>query len=139
MRFSAPHFRSVGKQRFEESPQASVTDCQDSRRQGNEDNVGKASDDQQKLGRGALAVVEIVDRYDAGSPRCNEERDERKNDLGNKRVSALHDVCWINMLKGCFHLGRSPLNVHPLNDRCILHRFPRPVVGVEYVKGGQVG
>lgn len=79
-----PHFRSVGKQRFEESPQASVTDCQDSRRQGNEDNVGKASDDQQKRGRGASVVVEIVDRNDAGSPRCNEEHDDAKNHLGGE-------------------------------------------------------
>lgn len=69
-------FWSVGKKRFEESPQASMTDCQDSRRHGNEDNVGKASNHQQKLSRGALVVVEIVNRDDAGSPRCNEQHDE---------------------------------------------------------------
>lgn len=135
------HFQLVGKQRFEESPQTSVTDCQDSRRQGNEDNVGKASNDQQKLGRGALVVVEIVDRDDAGSPRCNEEHDESKNHLGGKGsdVSALDKVCWINILKGCFHLGRSPLSGHPFDDGRILHRTPHPVVGVERVKGAQVG
>lgn len=139
MRFPVLHFRSAGKQRFEESPQASVADCQDSRRQGNENNVGKASNDQQKLSRGALVVVEIVDRDDAGSPRCDEEHDKSKNHLWKKKVPALDEVCWTHILKVCFHLGRSPLSRHPFNDGCILHRTPHAVVGVERVKGAQVG
>lgn len=85
VRSAVPRSRSVGEQRFEERPQTSVSDRQDNRRQGNEDNVGKASDDQQELGRGALVVVEVVDRDDAGSPGYNEEHDESKNHLGEER------------------------------------------------------
>lgn len=66
-----------------------MTDGQDNRRQGNEEGVGKASNDQQKPGRGALAVVEIVNREDAGSPRSNEEYDESKDHL-EKKESCQH-------------------------------------------------
>lgn len=45
VRFPMRHFHSAGKQRFEESPQASVSDCQGSR---------------QKVSLGASLVVEIV-------------------------------------------------------------------------------
>lgn len=90
-----PHVWSVSEQRFVEGSQASVTDCQDDRGKANEDSVGKASNDQQKLGRGASVVVEIIDREDAGSPRYNEENGESKNHLGKKsHVSALDEVCW---------------------------------------------
>lgn len=54
-------------------------------------------------------------------------------------MSALDEVCWIDMLNGCFHLGRSPLSGHLFDDGCILHGVPHPVVGVECVKGAQVG
>lgn len=37
------------------------------------------------------------------------------------------------------HLGCSPLSRYPLYDGCILHRAPHPTVGVECVKGAQVG
>lgn len=58
-----------------------MTHCEDHRRHGNEDNVGKTSNDQEKLSRGASVVVKVVDRENAGSPRCNEKHDESENHL----------------------------------------------------------
>lgn len=58
-----------------------MTHCKDHRRHGNEDNVGKTSNDQKKLSRGPTVVVKVVDRENAGSPRCNEEHDEGEDHL----------------------------------------------------------
>lgn len=54
---------------------------EDHRRQGDEDDVSKTSDDEQKLSRGATVVVEVVDGDNAGSPRCDEEHDECEDHL----------------------------------------------------------
>lgn len=71
----------MSKQRLDEGTKPSVANCQNNRRHGNEDDVGKSSNDQKKLGRRALVVVEVVDRDNAGPPRCNEEHDESQNHL----------------------------------------------------------
>ena len=58
-----------------------MSDSQNSRWHGNEDDVGKTSNDQKKVSWGAAVVVEIVDGDNAGSPGCNEEHYESENHL----------------------------------------------------------
>ena len=62
--------------------QAAVTNRQNNGRHGDEENVGKACNDQEELGRLTAVVVEVVDRYYAGSPGGDEEHNEGQNNLG---------------------------------------------------------
>lgn len=78
-----------------------VADCQNDRWQGNEDDVGKTSNDHQIIGWGATVVVEVVDRDNAGPPWEDEEYYEGENHLGKKstQIKRKHfqssRLCWI--------------------------------------------
>lgn len=73
--------QSLGENGLDEGAQPPVAHCQDHWRQGDKDDVGKTSDDEQKLRRGATVVVEVVDGDNAGSPRGDEEHDEGEDHL----------------------------------------------------------
>lgn len=76
------HWRpSMSEHRLDERTQPPMADSQNSRWHGNEDDVGKTSNDEKKVSWGAAVVVEIVDRDNAGSPGCNEEHYESENHL----------------------------------------------------------
>lgn len=72
---------SVSEHGLDARPQSPVADCQNSRWHGDEDNVGKTSNDQKKICGGTRVVVEVVDRDNAGSPGRDEEHDESKDHL----------------------------------------------------------
>ena len=76
-----PSAALVSEQRLDPWAEPPVTDCQNSRGHGNENYIGKARDDQKKIGWRAPVVVEVVDRDNAGSPGYNEEHDEGENHL----------------------------------------------------------
>lgn len=84
--------QSVSECRLHERTQPPVANCQNSWRHGNEDNVGKSSNDQKKLSRRAAVVVEIVDRDNAGSPGCNEKHDESENHLEEQTMHKIGKV-----------------------------------------------
>lgn len=75
---------SARERGFDAGMQTPVSHRQNHWWQGDEDGVGKASNDQEEISRGAAVVVEVVDRNDAGSPRYNEEHNQTKNHLMKK-------------------------------------------------------
>lgn len=116
---------SVSKQRLDEGTQPPVANCQDSRWHGNEDDVGKSSNDQKKLSRGASVVVEIVDRDNAGSPRCNEEHYESENHLEKHAWKELSEtpMRYQDLIK-CGYLGSNTNVAETINIHvCQLHKW----------------
>ena len=78
--------------------QAAVTNRQNNGRHGDEENVGKACNDQEELGRLTAVVVEVVDRYYAGSPGGDEEHNEGQNNLGGGDKKGGHAMQFLNAI-----------------------------------------